>query len=146
MNICIKNENRLRSVTRKSEAALFGNTLRWAAMLMAVTVSAHARNCSTSKEFDLRRSQVLAGALEDPSGAVLSGIELELLSSKKVVRHLRTDDLGRYDFGLIPSGKYRIRVRYGDNAFCAPKVQCGNNGCNIEPKVAVNPKSAVMVD
>lgn|SRR6266849_1314941 len=58
--------------------------LKCAVILVAVTVSAHARNCSTSKEFDLRHSQVLAGALEDPSGAVLSGIELELLSAKKV--------------------------------------------------------------
>src|SRR5712692_461793 len=111
--------------------------LKCAVILVAVTVSAHARNCSTSKEFDLRHSQVLAGALEDPSGAVLSGIELELLSAKKVVRHRRTDDLGRYDFGEVPSGKYRIRAHYGGNALCAPKVRCGADGCGLERRVTV---------
>jgi hypothetical protein len=115
-------------------------------MLAVVTGVAQARDCSVSKEFQIRHPQVLAGVLEDPVGAVLSGIELELRSGKKVVRHLRTDNLGRYDFGEVTPGKYRIRVHYGDNALCAPKVRCGTDKCNLEPRVAVNPKGMVMVD
>jgi Carboxypeptidase regulatory-like domain len=115
-------------------------------MLVAATGVAGARDCSVSKEFQLRHPQVLAGVLEDPTGAVLPGIELELRAGKKVVRHLRTDNLGRYDFGEVAAGKYRIRVHYGDNALCAPKVRCGTDKCNLEPRVAVNPKGMVMVD
>jgi hypothetical protein len=117
-----------------------------AVMLVAVMGVAQARDCSVSKEFQLRHRQVLAGALEDPTGAVWSGIELELRSGKRVVRALRTDNLGRYDFGEVAPGKYRVRVHYGDNALCAPKVRCGADKCSLEPKVTVNPKGMVMVE
>jgi len=120
--------------------------LRCAVMLVVVMGVARARDCSVSKEFQLRRPQVLAGVLEDPVGAVLPGIELELRSAKKVVRHLRTDNLGRYDFGEVNPGKYRIHVHYGDNALCAPKVRCGADKCSLDPRVTVNPKGMVMVE
>ena len=123
-----------------------GSALRCAVMLVVVTVAAQARDCSISKVFQLRHAQVLAGALEDPAGAVLSGIELELLSEGKLVRHLRTDNDGRYDFGEVPAGKYRIHIRYGENALCAPKIQCGTNGCSPNPKLTPNPKNMVRVD
>jgi hypothetical protein len=114
-------------------------------MLAAITISAQARDCSVSREFRLRHPQALAGAFEDPAGAVMSGIELELLSGKKVIRHLRTDNQGKYDFGEIPPGKYRVHVQYGGNALCAPKVKCGAEGCSLKPKLTLNPKDAVMV-
>jgi hypothetical protein len=122
-----------------------GATLRCAVMLVAVTISAQARDCSVSKEFRLRHPQALAGVFEDPAGAVMSGIELELLSGKIVIRHLRTDNQGKYDFGQIPSGKYRVHVQSGGNALCAPKVKCGTEGCTLKPKLTPNPKSAVTV-
>jgi hypothetical protein len=114
-------------------------------MLVVITLAAHARDCSVSKEFQLRHPQGLAGVLEDPVGAALSGIELELLSAGKLVRHLRTDNQGRYDFGEVPAGKYRIHVQYGKSAFCAPEIQCGTDGCSLSPKLTPNPKNTVTV-
>ena len=97
------------------------NALRAVAMLVAMTVAAQARDCSISKEFQLVHPQALAGVVEDPAGTALSGLELELLSTKKLVRHLRTDNQGRYDFGEVPAGKYRIHVRNAGDVLCAPK-------------------------
>jgi hypothetical protein len=115
-------------------------------MLVAMTVAAEARDCSVSKEFQVRHPQVLAGVLQDPLGAALSGIELELLSGGNVLRHLRTDNQGRYDLGGVPAGKYRIHVQYGGSVLCAPKIHCETDGCSLNPKLTINPKSMVKVD
>jgi hypothetical protein len=106
---------------------------------------ASARDCSVSKEFRLQKAQVIAGILEDPFGAVLSGFELQLLSGMKTVRQVTTSSQGGYDFGEVLAGKYRIHVRYGGNPFCAPKIQCGSLVCNVERRVTLNPKNAVLV-
>ena len=115
-------------------------------VLLAVTVAAQARDCSVSKEFQLRHPQVLAGVIEDPIGAALSGIELQLLSAGNPVRDLRTDNHGRYDFGEVPAGKYRIHVQYGGDPLCAPKIHCGSEGCSLKPRLTLNSKNMVRVD
>jgi hypothetical protein len=135
----------LQKVLRTAEVAPVRVLLMCAVMLLVLTVAAPGKNCSFSKEFQITHPQILAGALEDPVGGVLSGIELELLSGKKVARHIRTDNLGKYDFGEIPSGKYRIHLQDGANVFCAPKIQCGIDGCGLKARVTVNPKSMVTV-
>ena len=117
-----------------------------AVVLLATTVSARAVDCSVSKEFRLRHPQVLAGVLEDPAGYVLPGIELHLLSGKKVVQQLRTNDQGAYHFAEVPPGKYRIQTQYGGNSFCAPNVQCRAEGCTLKPRLTLNPKNMVRVD
>src|SRR5215467_1680752 len=104
---------------------------------------ASARDCSVSKEFRLQKAQVIAGTLEDPFGEALSGFELQSLSGMKTVRQVTTSTEGCYTFGEVPTGKYRIR--YGGNPFCAPKIQCGSTACNVERKVTLNPKNAVLV-
>jgi carboxypeptidase family protein len=111
-----------------------------------MAVSAQAGDCSKSKEFELVKRQALSGSFQDPSGAVLSGIEVQLLSGKKVVRDLRTDNLGRYDFGEVGPGKYKIRIEYGGKAFCAPQVRCKAGECRINPILEPNPKNYVLVD
>ncbi len=116
-----------------------------AVILLGLTVSALARDCSVSREFQLKRPQLLAGVLEDPSGATLPGIELELLSGKKVVQHLRTNNQGAYDFGEVAAGKYRIHVQHGGGVFCAPKVRCETEGCSLKPRLTVNQKNVVTV-
>jgi len=88
---------------------------------------------------------VLSGNFQDPSGAVLSGIEVQLLSGKKVIRDLRTDNLGRYDFGEVPSGMYSLRVQYSGKVFCAPKVRCEASKCSINPTLKLNPRNFVVV-
>jgi hypothetical protein len=113
---------------------------------LMMTGSVEARDCSKSKPFQLGKPQVLSGTMQDPSGAVLPGIAVQLLSGKKVVRRLRTDNLGAYDFGEIPSGKYRIRVDYPGKAFCAPEVRCAAEGCSVNSTLKANPKNMVMVE
>ena len=132
-------------VMRTAEVASLGAAIRFAVILVLVSVSARARDCSISKGFQLRRPQILAGVFEDPAGATLPGMELELLAEGKIVWHLRTNNDGMYDFGELPSGQYRLRVQYGGNAFCAPKVQCGADGCSINRRLTPNPKNMVTV-
>src|SRR5215467_9479144 len=100
-----------------------------AVLIVATPLGAYARNCEVSREFELKKAQPVAGAFEDPSGAVLSGIDVELLSGRKTVRKLRTDNLGKYDLGEVPTGRYRIRIGSDNHFFCAPKVVCGGKGC-----------------
>jgi hypothetical protein len=103
-----------------------------------------ARDCSKSKQFELVKPQVLSGSLQDPSGAVVPGIKLQLLSGKKVVRDLRTDNLGRYDFGEVAPGKYKIRVE--GKTLCAPRVRCKAGECRVNPILEPNPKSYITVE
>jgi hypothetical protein len=116
-----------------------------AVFLVFVAVSAQARDCSISKEFEIKKPQSIAGSFEDPTGAVLSGIDVELLSGKKAIRKLRTDNLGKYDFGEVPTGRYRIRTGFDNHFFCAPKVVCGLEGCSLSTTLSPNPKGYVMV-
>ena len=114
--------------------------------LAMMTVSVQAGDCSKSKQFEVVKPQALSGSFRDPSGAVLAGIKAQLLSGKKVVRDLRTDNLGRYDFGEVVPGKYKIRVEYGGNTFCAPRVRCKAGECRVNPTLEPNPKNSVLVD
>src|SRR5579872_280909 len=113
---------------------------------MILAVRSKARDCTVSKEFRLKRAQALAGVLQDPYGAPLSGMELELLSGTKIVHHARADNQGRYDFGDVPAGKYRIHIQYRGDPFCAPKAQCGAQGCSLQPKLMLNPKNVTRVN
>ena len=108
-----------------------------------ISASAWGSDCSLSREFEIRYSQVLPGVLQDPQGMPLSGSGIELLSHKQVVESRRTDNYGVYDFGEIPPGKCRIRVN--GNVFCAPKVVCKDGTCRIEPRVKLNSKNLVTV-
>jgi hypothetical protein len=114
--------------------------------LVMMTASVEARDCSKSKPFQLGKPQVLSGTLQDPSGAVLPGIEVQLLSGNKIARHLRTSNLGAYDFGEIPLGTYRIRADYPAKAFCAPEVRCVAGECSVDSTLKPNPKNMVMVE
>jgi hypothetical protein len=112
---------------------------------LCLSVSVQARDCSISQEFQFNRPQILAGILQDPVGAVLSGFELELLSGKKTIRRLRTSTDGKYDFGEVPVGYYRIRIRYGGNPFCTPQIVCSSEKCSL-PRLTLNPRSMVQVE
>ena len=111
-------------------------------VLLVVTIC-QARDCSVSKEFQLKQPQVLAGVLQDPVGAVLPGIELELLSEKKVVQHLWTNNQGAFNFGELAVGRYRIHVRHG---FCVPKVPCRTEGCSLAPTLTPDSKNIITVN
>jgi len=114
--------------------------------LVMMTVSVEARDCSKSKPFQLGKPQVLSGILQDPSRAVLPGIEVQLLSGNQIVRHVRTSNLGAYDFGETPSGTYRIRVDSPAKAFCAPEVRCVAGECSVDSTLRPNPRNMVMVE
>jgi hypothetical protein len=122
------------------KSALIASTLMMA-------IFAQGKDCSTSKPFHLSKTQKLAGTFRDPSGAVILGIEVHLLSGKDVVRHVRTDNLGAYDLGEVPSGTYKIRVQYAPkDAFCAPGIRCAAEQCTIDSTLKPNPKNMVYVE
>ena len=104
---------------------------------------ASASDCSMSSEFEVKHPQVLRGVLLDRDGLALSGSGIELLSRKQVVQRVRADRQGVYDFGEIPSGRYRIHVNA--YAFCAPKVVCKAGTCSFKPRVKLNSKNLVTV-
>jgi hypothetical protein len=81
----------------------------------------------------------------DTNRATLPGIRIQLLSSKKVIHDIRTNYQGAYDFGEVPAGSYKIRVQYGNHAFCAPQIQCNSKECQIQTELAINPKSTITV-
>src|SRR6266480_1751694 len=118
----------------------FGSQCTWLGLLLAIAGSAQAKDCSVSRRFQVMQPQALSGVLKDPNGAVLPGIQIELLAGKKVVRQLRTSTAGTYDFEEIPSGKYRIRVQYGGGFFCAPDVECRMGGCSLKPILRLRQK------
>ena len=101
--------------------------------MLAIVAFAEAkeRDCSVSPQFQVAQPQPLSGVLKDPQGAVASGLELELVRGKKVFRKFRTSEAGSYDFGEIPSGGYRIRLRHS-RYFCAPDVECGDHECTLK--------------
>ena len=111
----------------------------WLGLLLAIAGSAQAKDCSVSRRFQVMQPQALSGVLKDPNGAVLPGIEIELLAGKKVFRKLRTSNQGTFDFEEIPSGRYRIRVRH--RGFCAPEVECGTGGCTVKPYLRIEQMS-----
>jgi hypothetical protein len=124
------------------------DALRCAATLLGIIAlpQAEARDCTVSKEFHLKQTQVLAGVLQDPDGTALSGMEMELLSGATVVNHLVTNSVGAYDFGQVSRGKYRIHVTSaGGDRFCVPKAECGQRGCVLQPRLSINLKNAVLV-
>jgi len=73
----------------------------------------------------------------------ISGSGIELLSHKQVVQGRKTDNNGLYDFGEIPSGKYRVHI--DTHGFCAPKVVCKGGTCTIEPKLKLDSRDPVTV-
>jgi hypothetical protein len=118
------------------------SVLTQVALILAAGL-AWASDCSVSREFELKHSQVLRGTLQDPQGLALSGSRIELLSGKQVFRSLRTDNLGIYDFGEIQPGTYRVQGHA--NAFCAPQVVCKAEGCSFSSKLKLNSKNLVTV-
>lgn len=141
--------NECRSHNSKEDrhaAAITGPMFAIALLSVAMVVGAEAKDCTVSSEFHLKQSQVFSGVLQDPYGAPLSGMELELLSGRKMLYHVRADNQGKYNFGEVRAGKYRLRVRHAGNPFCAPAVQCGDRGCSFDPKLLINPKNAIVIN
>jgi hypothetical protein len=115
-------------------------------LTFALMTAASARDCSISKRFRLSHAQRISGVLQDQSGAPLSGLNLELLSGRDVVQHIRTDNSGKYDFREIPVGEYRLHIVHGDSDFCAPRVKCSEQACSIEPQLKVNHKNMIEME
>lgn len=103
--------------------------------------SAWAGDCTLSNEFQLTRSQVLAGVLEDPIPLPLPGFRLELVAGRNIKDTAVTSNEGKYSFGEVPAGHYRIRIRHSGDPFCAPNVKCDEAGCSIQRQVKLNPKN-----
>lgn len=117
------------------------------ASTLMTTIFVEARDCSTSKPLRLSKTQKLSGTFLDPSGAVIPGIEVHLLSGKKVVQRVRTDNHGTWNFGEVLSRNYRMRVQYSPkDAFCAPDIRCTAQECTINSVLEPNPKNMIQVE
>ena len=103
--------------------------------------SASAKNCTLSNEFQINRSQVMAGVLEDPFPLPLPGFKLELVAGRGIKAKAVTVKNGEYSLGEVPAGHYRIHLRRSGNPFCAPTVECNHAGSSIQRQVKLNPKN-----
>jgi hypothetical protein len=110
-----------------------------------VVIPLFGRDCSVSKPFQVSSPQALAGVLQVPNHIPLPGIQVELLSGTKVIQRLRTNNQGKYDFGMVHAGGYRIHVEYSGGAFCAPRVSCTRQRCIVDPVLRLNPKDIVKI-
>ena len=115
-------------------------TLALCSLALLITDYASASDCGTSKEFKVNGSQVLAGVLTDTANLPIPGLALELVNGKTVRNSLRTDNEGRFDFGRIPAGSYRLRIV--SQPFCAPKIRCEGVVCNVAGTLRLNEKKA----
>jgi Carboxypeptidase regulatory-like domain len=115
------------------------------AIFLGVGKFANAKDCCTSKQFVVRHAQKLSGVFLDPDNQVLPGIRVQLLSGKRIVQDLRTNNQGEYDLGEVAAGAYQISIQYSHHALCAPEVRCSSKGCQILPKLRINPKDTVVV-
>jgi hypothetical protein len=113
------------------------------ALAFFMTTLAWGRDCSVSRQFEVKYSQVLQGVLQDPEDLALPEFGMELILRKQLVQSLKTDNQGVYSFGEVSPGKYRIRVT--SNAFCTPKVECKFGKCSIKSRLKLNSKNLVTV-
>lgn len=79
----------------------------------------------------------LAGTLTDYAGADISEMKFELLNEhKKVTNVVVTTPEGRYDFGILQPGGYRVRIKTRNglsSGWCNPTVECSASACRIAP-------------
>lgn len=106
---------------------------------------AENKDCTFPREFVVKRAQVFTGEIRDPNGVTLPGIDLELRSGASVMKDLKTSVSGRFDFGLVPPGMYRLHIRSAGDPLCAPEVQCGRSGCRVVAKLGRNPATSVTI-
>jgi hypothetical protein len=97
-----------------------------------------ADNCTVSPPFQIAHPQKLSGELRDLMGGPVGGTQLYLVSDKKILRYVNTDQEGKYDFGDVPEGMYYLRMK--DRSLCAPEVSCDATGCRVDGRVKRNPK------
>lgn len=110
-------------------------------VIVGLSVTASAADCTVSKPFKVTRPQQLSGILRDESGAVIANARLELLADDKVAYKALTTSVGAYVFAQVQPGTYTVRVRYGnaDNApFCAPAAKCNKHRCMLSQRVKLN--------
>ncbi len=57
------------------------------------------------------RTVFVTGIVYDPKGSPVSGVQVDLIDAKKLLRQTRTDREGRYEFREIPLGRVEVRAR-----------------------------------
>jgi hypothetical protein len=106
--------------------------LFWIVAFVSSSINALGEDCRIPRPFEVNNEQELSGRLYDIIGGGLGGVQLTLISDKKVVRYVRTDSSGRFDFGKLPNSKYQLRFRETDTTLCAPEVRCDKSSCTVD--------------
>ena len=60
----------------------------------------------------------------DSTGAIIVGLDLELIARGRVIATARSTSRGEYDFGQIWADEYQVVVRNSED-WCYPKVKDG---------------------
>ena len=102
------------------------------ALAMFAVTAALAEN-PPSKSFKLDAPKALKGTLQDQTEAIIADTEIQLLDShKKLVKSVKTDAKGQYDFGTLAPGEYKVRLK-SEQWNSKPTVGCTGDVCVIAP-------------
>lgn len=109
-------------------------------MLAAAATIAAAKNHPVSNTFAIDQPKTFAGTLTDQTGADIANESFELLDERnKVINAVVTGPDGKYDFGILQPGRYRVRLKNKgergklDWEWCAPVVECSESSCRLLP-------------
>jgi Carboxypeptidase regulatory-like domain len=98
--------------------------------LCAWPLALRANTCIAPKP--LKHSGAVCGRVFDPSGAVVAGVDLQLLNDAGAVAgQAHADSNGNFAFALLPKGKYRLAtstpgwvITFGDIEITGGEAKC----------------------
>ncbi len=87
----------------------------------------------------VRGEAVLTGRLFDQTGAPFDGLALQLRNSgERPIRRVKTDKTGRFDFGKVKAGHYRLVAM--SRAWQQPTgLACDKRSCSLHVVLRANP-------
>lgn len=100
-------------------------------VVVLAAISAVAANPATS--FKLDSPKALRGTLQDETETPIPDTEIQLLDAhKKLIKSVKSDAKGQYDFGTLAPGRYHVRLK-SDQWTTKPDVACTGDACLIAP-------------
>lgn len=98
----------------------------------------HVEWPSESKFIRIPQKQRLAGSFKDQTGAVITGIPIELWQADRIKYSSQTDRSGKYDLGEVEPGQYRLVVRV-KSWFYPVDAACNESICVIGTELRARP-------
>jgi len=82
--------------------------MKWVSLLVLLSLVAITGGARTQNSPSL---STVSGTVQDPTGAIITGAQVELRSGDVAVQTTITDSAGNFKFSRVPSGTYDIKVQ-----------------------------------